>query len=109
MILEFVELDDFVEELKSLCIANVRIEIETEYGTPRGEMGNASFVAKATATALENDTTIIRCSRDILVSDTLSLRVDKEASRERMFNNFELVRTELTQCGFGVKRGMWKP
>lgn len=108
MILEFVELDDFVNELKELQIELVRCEISVETGTAHGDIGIATIVARAVCTAMSDPTYMIRWERDILVSDTLSYRHDKDESRKKMFSNFEKVRAEIEARGFRVKRGEWK-
>lgn len=111
--LEFVEFDDFVKELQERGITNVRLEMRTESGEPRGEFSNAAQSAFAVVTALYilpiyEQTVIAQWERAILVTDSVSYRLDKERTREKLFANFETVRQELETRGFTVKRGQWK-
>lgn len=112
LILEFVELEDFVAELRERGMKSVRIDIESVSGEPRGEFHNAPHTATAVVTALvtvnERHSAIVRWERTLLVTDSISLRMEREQSREKMFANFEKAKAELTALGFAVARGQWK-
>lgn len=111
MILEFVELDDFVAHLKNANHKSVRCEIESETGAPRGEWNNAPLTANAVVTAVLTDfgmRYIVKWTRTILITDSLSYRMDKTQSRDKMFENFARVQQEFETLGFTVLRGQWK-
>lgn len=115
LVLEFVELDDFVAELHARNVTTIYLEIRTESGVPHGELRNAAQSAFAVATApcvfslFEYDElTIIRWEQGILFTDSISYRLDKERTRETLFANFEKIKTELQGRGFTVQRGQWK-
>ena len=111
MLLEFVEQSDFITELKEHDIQTVRLEIESQSGDPRGEWGNAPVTAYAVATALRPSqfgSVLVRHQTTILVTDALTLRMDKTESRKKMFDNFDRVQAEFIAAGFTVKRGQWK-
>lgn len=112
LVLEFVERDDFAAELNIHGVKNVRLEITSQSGAPRGAYGNAPHTMSAVATALvtinERHSAIVRWETPILITDSLTLRMDSKESRNKMFDNFERVRAELEALGFNVSRGQWK-
>lgn len=111
LILEFVERANFVAELNDLGIKTLRLEIESEIGEARGDFGNAPHTIKAVATAISTagqSNIILRWQQTILFTDSLSLRMDADKSRSKLFENFEKVRDEFAARGFTVLRGQWK-
>lgn len=112
LFLEFVELDDFHAELKDRGINQVRIEIESNAGVPSGDFLNASHTVHAIVTAFtsesDRDAVIVRWKTLLLLTDSMSLRVDSKKSQEKMFANFEVLKTNLSKLGLFVKRGQWK-
>lgn len=110
-ILDLVERDDFMAELREHGIQTIRVEIESQIGAPRGEWGNAPHTVYAVATALrpsQYGAVLVRHQTTILVTDSLTLRMDNGDSRKKMFKNFDRVQAEFVAAGFTVKRGQWK-
>ena len=113
LILEFVELDDFLAHLKEDAQKHVRLEIDVESGNPSGQFEVSGVRFRAVATAIVNGPhsikVVARWEHSLLLTNSLHLRIDRDESRSRLFENFDKLKAHIEERGFEVKRGMWSP